>query len=123
MTFNGVDLSQYIKGIQVSGRGQSVEKEEIDIPGASNLEGMKIEKLNRIIVKGTIVGSTHTEYRNNLNSVKNTLSGTSERILSFPDSTNTYLVFVEHFKIDPHKPISSCLSADVEIVFVGRLSE
>lgn len=122
MTFNGVDLTQYITGITTQGRGLEKEKDIEEIPGTNPLETTKLDNLNTIIVHAKIHGSSHSDYRTKVANLKSTLSGTTERTLSFSDSTNTWNVFVESLTIEPHQPISSCLSADVEIKFRGRLA-
>jgi len=120
MTFNSIDLTAYLKGISVSGRGLEQEREIEEIPGADPLETSKLDKLNRITVKASIIGENHTAYRSSVVALRTALSESTEKVLSFSDSAKTWSVFVETLKINPHEPVSSCLSADCEIRFVGR---
>jgi phage-related protein len=120
MTFNSIDLTAYLKGISISGRGLEEEREIEEIPGTDPLEVSKVDKLNRITVKASIIGETHTAYRSSAAALRTALSESTEKALSFTDDVRTWSVFVESLKIEPHEPVSSCLSADVEIKFVGR---
>ena len=122
MTFNSIDLTQYLKGISISGRGLEQEREIEEIPGADPLEVSKVDKLNRITVKASIIAANHASYRSSVAALRAALAESSEKELSFSDDAKTWDVFVESLKINPHEPVSSCLSADVEIKFVGRCS-
>jgi len=122
MTFNSIDLTQYLKGISISGRGLEQEREIEEIPGADPLETSKLDKLNRITVKASIAAANHASYRSSVEALRTALSESSEKELSFSDDARTWNVFVESLKINPHEPVSSCLSAGVEIKFVGRCS-
>ncbi|HON29241.1 MAG TPA: hypothetical protein P5539_16385 [Mesotoga sp.] len=120
MTFNSIDLTAYLKGISIAGRGLEEEREIEEIPGADPLEVSKVDKLNRITVKASIIAENHTAYRSSVAALRTALSESTEKALSFTDDAKTWNVFVESLRIDPHEPVSSCLSADVEIKFVGR---
>jgi len=95
MTFNSIDLTTYLKGISISGRGLEQEREVEEIPGADPLEVSKVDKLNRITVKASIIGANHAAYRSSVASWQGQCKfsksySAMQRVIDFADLSEVF---------------------------------